>query len=80
MDSIVAKLRTDETLRVNLVSYATAVADQALTARRVSMSRGLSVRNYLIDNGISNTRINVLPEGDKNPGGEPDRVDIFIIK
>ena len=40
--------------------------------------RALSVRAYLIDAGVGNLRINVQAEGDKNPGGDPDRVDVFV--
>ncbi len=80
VDAVVGKLKADETLRVNLIAYASAGADQASTVRRVSLSRALSVRAYLIDNGIGNLRINVQAEGDKNPGGEPDRVDVFLVK
>ncbi len=52
--------------------------DQPSTARRVSLSRALSVRAHLIDEGVANLRINVQAEGDKNPGGEPDRVDVMV--
>jgi len=80
MDKLVARLKADEKLHVNILAYAASSADQASTARRVSLSRALSVRAYLIDNGINNLRINVQAEGDKNPsGGAPDRVDIFVV-
>lgn len=80
MDKVVARLKADESTRVNIVSYASAAADQASTARRVSLSRALAVRAYLIDNGVNNMRINVQAEGDKNNGGAPDRVDLFYVK
>ena len=80
MDKLVGVLKADEAMRVNLLAYASATADQASAARRVSLSRALSVRAYLIDNGINNSRINVQAEGDKNPGGAPDRVDVFVTK
>ena len=64
--------------RVTLVAYAAAVGDQVSTARRISLSRALSVRAYLIDAGVNNLRINVQAEGDKNPGGDPDRVDLIV--
>ena len=64
--------------RVTLIAYAAAVGDQVSTARRISLSRALSVRAYLIDAGVNNLRINVQAEGDKNPGGDPDRVDLIF--
>jgi outer membrane protein OmpA-like peptidoglycan-associated protein len=80
MDALLTKLKADESLHVNLIAYASAAPDQSNTARRVSLSRALSVRAYLIDNGVGSLRINVQAEGDKNPGGEADRVDIFVTK
>lgn len=78
LSKLAADLKDDENLRVTLMAYASSVGDQASTARRVSLSRALSVRAYLIDAGVGNLRINVQAEGDKNPGGNPDRVDLFV--
>jgi outer membrane protein OmpA-like peptidoglycan-associated protein len=64
--------------RVTLIAYASAAGDQVSTARRISLSRALSVRAFLIDAGVNNLRINVQAEGDKNPGGDPDRVDLYV--
>ncbi|MDE3015783.1 MAG: OmpA family protein [Pseudomonadota bacterium] len=65
-------------LRVRLAAYASNVDDQPSTARRIALSRALSVRAYLIDAGVNTMRIMVEAEGDKNPGGNPDRVDVFV--
>ena len=65
---------------MTLIAYASSMGEQASTSRRVSLSRALSVRAALIDQGVSPLRINVLAEGDKNPGGDPDRVDLFLRK
>lgn len=62
--------------RVTLFSYASESVDQATTARRVSLSRVLAVRAFLLENGVDKLNINVRAEGSKNPGGEPNRVDI----
>ena len=78
LDTLAKQLAQNESQRVTIIAYATATGDQASTARRVSLSRALSVRAYLIDAGVNNLRINVQAEGDKNPGGEPDRVDILV--
>ncbi len=78
LDGLVKKLKSDEKLRVTLMAYASSTNDQAVTARRVSLSRALAVRAYLIDQGVSNLRISVQAEGDKNPGGEADRVDMVL--
>jgi|GEM_PF-2696413 len=80
MSSLVERLKDNEDERATLIAYASGVGDQSSTSRRVSLSRALSVRSSLIEQGISPLRINLLAEGDKNPGGEPDRVDIFLRK
>jgi len=78
LDKIISRVKANDKERVSILAYASSVGDQPSTARRVSLSRALSVRAYLIDAGISNMRINVQAEGDKNPGGNPDRVDVFV--
>jgi len=78
LDKLAKQLILNEKQRVTLIAYASAAGDQVSTARRVSLSRALSVRAYLIDAGVNNLRINVQAEGDKNPGGDPDRVDLFV--
>lgn len=78
LDKLAKQLAANAQQRVSVIAYASAVGDQASTARRISLSRALSVRAYLIDAGVNNLRINVQAEGDKNPGGDPDRVDLFV--
>ena len=64
--------------RVTLVAYASGAGDKATTARRVSLSRALAVRAYLIEHDVDKLRISVQAEGDKDAGSQPDRVDIFL--
>jgi len=78
INKLAKQLIANESQRATLIAYAGVVGDQVSTARRISLSRALSVRAFLIDAGVNNMRINVQAEGDKNPGGEPDRVDIFV--
>lgn len=78
LDKVAKRLADNPDERITIIAYASNVGDQPSTARRVSLSRALSVRAYLIDAGLSNMRINVQAEGDKSPGGNPDRVDLFI--
>lgn len=78
LTELATKLKANDKLRVTLIAYASGTPEQASTARRVSLSRGLAVRAFLIDQGISNLRINVQASGNRNPGGEADRVDVFL--
>src|SRR5690606_29906701 len=78
LDALARQLKSDDALRVTLVAFASRTTDQASTSRKVALSRALSVRAYLIDQGVQNLRINVLSKGDQNTGGADDRVDVFI--
>ena len=78
LDALGKQLVADESKRVTVIAYASNNSGQASNARRVSLSRALSVRAYLIDAGINNMRINVQAQGDKDAGANPDRVDVFV--
>lgn len=77
LKSLAARVKKNDE-HLTLVAYASESADQSTMARRVSLSRVLAVRAFLIEQGVNKLNINVQAEGSKNPGGEPNRVDIFI--
>lgn len=72
-------MKEDPRRRIQLLAYAEANEDQASHARRLSLSRALSVRAFLIDEGIRSTRIDVRALGNTFEEGPPDRVDIQPI-
>ena len=78
--AIANALASDPTQRLQLKAYAAASADSASLARRLSLTRALTVRSALIEQGVRSTRIDVRALGGKDAGDRPDRVDIFIIK
>ena len=79
LDTLARRLVADENLRVQLVAYATGSADEANQARRLSLSRALNVRAYLIDHGVRNTRMDVRALGNRAEGSKPtDRVVILL--
>ncbi len=78
LNRLVDQLKGDASLRVQLMAYASSADGSASSVRRKSLSRALSVREYLMDQGIQSTRIEVRALGDKNEGGEPNRVDAVI--
>ncbi len=80
LDEAAEGIKASAGSRVNLIAYASGTEEQASTARRVSLSRALAVRAYLIEKGVDKLAINVQAEGNKNPGGEADRVDVFVVK
>lgn len=69
----------DEQLRVELKAYAAGDANSESQARRLSLSRALSVRSFLIREGVQSTRIDVRALGNRVSGGEPDRVDVTVV-
>jgi outer membrane protein OmpA-like peptidoglycan-associated protein len=79
LDALVPRLAADEHLRVEVVGYASPGGD-ASQARRLSLSRALAVRTYLVDKGIKTTRVDVRALGSR-PEGEPaDRVDLLLAE
>jgi outer membrane protein OmpA-like peptidoglycan-associated protein len=65
--------------RVQLKAYADGTGKDTSRARRLSLSRALAVRSFLIENGLRSTRIDVRALGIARDGGPPDRVDIVRL-
>lgn len=80
MKAMVAVLTKDE--RTRLVIYAFAKGDKRSPgrARRVALSRALSIRRYLIENGVRGTRAEIRAMGDKTRETPIDRVDLVLLK
>lgn len=79
LDALIAKLRKDDTLRVQLLAYADGDEDNANKARRLSLSRALAVRAYLIDKQIQSTRMDVRALGNRTKEAPKDRVDVVLV-
>ncbi len=79
LDPVIAKLKQDSGLRLQLMAYANGDQDGANKARRLSLSRALAVRAYLIDNDIASTRMDVRALGNRADDGPADRVDLVVI-
>lgn len=79
LDALIARLRKDDTLRVQLLAYADGDDDNANKARRLSLSRALAVRAYLIDKQIQSTRMDVRALGNRTKESPKDRVDVVLV-
>lgn len=79
LDQLARRLAGDEALRVQLNAYAAESGDQSSQARRLSLSRALAVRAYLIDKGVRSTRLDVRALGQPQDDGPADRVDIVVM-
>jgi len=80
LDALAQRLTANPQTRLQLVAYASGSAEEANQARRISLSRALAVRSYLIEHGVPNSRMDVRALGNRNDNGGPlDRVDIVLL-
>ena len=70
----------DESIQIQVMAYASGDEEHASKARRLSLSRALAVRSFLIDQGVHSTRIEVRALGNKVTEGLADRVDLVEEK
>ena len=82
LDRLAARLGADARLYVQLVAYASSGSGgDASQARRLSLSRALAARSYLVDHGVEIKQIDVRPLGNKSePGAVPDRIDLVVTQ
>ena len=82
LDSVAVQMKSAQNQRLQLMAYAGEDNLSASKARRLSLSRALAVRTYLISKGVRSTRIDVRALGNKLPdgGGAPSRVDLRVLQ
>ena len=80
LKGLAEKLKDKKNLRLQLLAYAGGKALSPSKARRMSLSRALSVRSFLIENGIRSTRIDVRALGSKTTEKPLNRVDVNIVE
>jgi len=64
--------------RLIVSTYASGTPEESKAANMISLSRGLSLRAFFIDEGIEMDQIIVQAKGLDNPGGASDRADILV--
>lgn len=79
LNDLAARLRDAKGQRIQLLAYADAREGGDSVARRLSLSRALSVRSYLVSEGVPSSQIDVRALGAKYEEGPPDRVDILYV-
>ena len=79
LDGVIVAMLADEGARIQLMAYAGLEDGSASQARRLSLSRALAVRGYLIERGVRSTRIDVRALGDNVAEGSPERVDVVAL-
>jgi len=77
---VATKMQSQDNLRLQLLAYAGDADASASAARRLSLSRALAVRSFLIENGVRSTRIDVRALGNKSTEEVTERVDITVVE
>ncbi len=80
LKELAERLRSRDNMRLQLLAYAEGAGLSPSKARRISLSRALSVRSYLIENGIKTSRIDVRALGNKAASAPLDRVDVKVVQ
>lgn len=79
MKSVIAHMNGNDG-RLQVRAFATGEDGSKSSARRISLSRALSVRSYLMDNGIKPNRVDVRALGTETDKAPADRVDLQYQK
>ncbi len=75
---VVSLLLQDDAARIQLLAFAQGAGGGARRARRLSLTRALVVRGFLIDQGVLSDRVSLRSFGSKIQDGPPDRVDVLL--
>jgi outer membrane protein OmpA-like peptidoglycan-associated protein len=78
--SLAESLKGTVNKRVQLMAYAGGPSLSSSHARRMSLSRALAIRSFLIENGVRSTRIDVRALGNKTTEEPLNRVDLKITE
>ncbi len=79
LTELAQRLNDNSEVRLQLLAYANDDGEGAQTARRLSLSRALVVRRFLVEQGVSASRVQVRALGNQAIDGVPDRVDILPL-
>ncbi len=80
LKGLAAKLQGRDDFRLQLLAYAGGESLSPSKTRRLSLSRALSVRSFLIESGVHSTRIDVRALGNKTAEGPINRVDVNVAE
>jgi len=76
LSRLAAKL-TRSTEKVLLLGFGDKSGDSSTSARRLSLRRAVSVRRFLIENGVAKDQIEVRAEGAPGPDKRPSSVEVI---
>jgi outer membrane protein OmpA-like peptidoglycan-associated protein len=76
LDALAARLLSSRE-RVKLAAFSGKIGGDSSQARRLSLTRALAIRTYLVSKGVPVERVDVLAFGGP-PQGVTDRVDVLV--
>jgi len=80
LNALANAIRDNKEYRVQLMAFAAAKDISTSKARRLSLSRALTVRSFLIDKGVRSTQIDVRALGNKTAEKPANRVDVNLAQ
>lgn len=82
LDQIATRLKQDENAKIQLRAFADGTPETSSKARRLSLTRALTVRSYLLDQGVEATAMDVRALGvaPTDANTPADRVDIVFVR
>ncbi|MEZ0225689.1 MAG: OmpA family protein [Alphaproteobacteria bacterium] len=80
LDAVIRQLKDMGEGRLQVRGFATGEDGGKPSARRIALSRALSVRSYLMDKGIKATRVDVRAMGSETERSPLDRVDLIFAR
>lgn len=81
LNELADRLSKDEGLSIQFLAYAGGDEAQASKARRLSLTRALTVRQFFLDRGVRSTRMEVRAMGNRGATNRSpvDRVEIVVV-
>lgn len=80
LQSVIAHLNEAPGTRLQIRAYASGDDGSKSSARRISLSRALSIRSFLMDNQIKPTRVDVRALGTETDRPPLDRADLIFVR
>ena len=80
LDGVIHQMSEMTDGRLQVRGYAAGEDGSKSSARRIALSRALSVRSYLMDKGIKPTRVDVRALGTETDRSPIDRVDLLFVR
>jgi outer membrane protein OmpA-like peptidoglycan-associated protein len=88
LNGLIAKLKKDPSLRVQILGFADGTPETTSKARRLSLARALMVRSTMLAGGIEQGRVDLRAMGANHLSGgstdsskaPPDRVDVLFLR